>query len=52
MAKFLSEYNNDITKKDVQQNCLVDTTNRTKTNDFLITKCKFLDMLTTVNIVL
>ena len=51
MAKFLSEKNNDITKKDIQQNCLVDKTNRTERNDFLITKCQFLDMLETVYIV-
>ena len=52
MAKFLSEYNNDITKKDIQQNVYVDKTNRTVKNNFLITKCQFPDMLTTVYIVL
>ena len=39
-------------KKDVEQNCLGEKTKRTKTYDFLITKCQFLDILTTVYIVL
>ena len=47
-AKFLLEYNNDITNQDVQQNCSVDKTNRTKTNDFLTPKCQFMYMPTTV----
>ena len=50
MAKFLSELNNDITKKDIQQNCLIDKTNRTERNKFRITKCQVLDMLETVYI--
>ena len=37
--------------EDGQQNCLVDKTNRTNKNSFLITKCKFLDMLITFYIV-
>ena len=51
LAKFLLEYDIDITQEDVQWNCFVDKTNRAKKFDFLITKYKFLDKLTTVYIV-
>ena len=34
MAKFLTEYNKDITLDYVEQNCLVDKTNRTKQMTF------------------
>ena len=41
LEKFLTEYNDDITLEYIQQNYLVDKTNRTKQNDFPITECPF-----------